>query len=89
MMGFRCVREAEPKLDTVDARHGPGGARSRVTIAFKRDSGTIVGRWKGKGKRLSIARVSTDGRSLTFENVSSVYSMVGNSTTAWDRVPNS
>ena len=64
------------------------GTRSRVTIAFKRDNGTIVGRWKGKGKRLSIARVSADGRSLTVENVSSVYSRLGNWTTAWDVVPN-
>ena len=44
--------------------------------------------WKGKGKRLSIARVPADGRSLTVVNVSSAYSMLGTWTTAWDGVSN-
>jgi hypothetical protein len=64
------------------------GARSRITVAFKRELGTIVGKWRGRGKRLSIARVSANGRSLTVENISNVYNMSSNWTTAWDRVPN-
>jgi hypothetical protein len=63
------------------------GARWRVTVAFQRGKGTIVGKWKGKGKRLSMTKVSADGKSLTVENVSNVYNMVANWTTAWDRVP--
>jgi hypothetical protein len=42
---------------------------------------------EGKGKRISIAKVSEDGKLLTVENVSTVYNMVGNWTTAWDKVP--
>jgi hypothetical protein len=64
------------------------GTHSPVTIAFKREKGTLVSTWKGKGRRLSIARVSADGKSLTIESVSCVYNMVGNWITAWDRVPN-
>jgi hypothetical protein len=66
--------------------HQLKGTSSHVTISFKRENGAIVGRWKGKGKRLSIARMSHDGRLLTVENVSDVYNMVSNWTTSWDRV---
>ena len=63
------------------------GRFSHVTISFKQKNGAIVGTWKGKGKRLSIARVSPGGRSLTVENASNVYNMVSNWTTSWDRAP--
>ena len=72
----------------IDGRPHPLKGTSHVTIAFHRDKGAIVGRWKGEGKRLSIAKVSQDGRSLTVENMSNVYNMVSNWTTSWDRVPN-
>ena len=71
----------------IDGRpHSLKGRLSRITISFTRKNGAIVGRWVGKGKRLSIAKVSDDGMSLAIENVSNVYNMVSNWITSWDRV---
>ena len=71
----------------IDGKPYPLNGASRVTISFQRKNGAIVGKWKGKGKRISISKVSEDGQLLTVENVSTVYNMVGNWTTVWDKVP--
>jgi hypothetical protein len=71
----------------IDGKPYPLQGASRVTISFQRNNGAIVGTWKGKGKRISIYKISEDGKLLTVENVSTVYNMVGNWTTAWDKVP--
>jgi hypothetical protein len=61
------------------------GTYSHVTVSFRQEYGAIVGRWKGKGKRTSIARVSVDGRSLAIENAANVYNQTSNWTTSWDK----
>ena len=71
----------------IDGKPYPLQGASRVTISFQRKNGAIVGKWKGKGKRISISKVSEDGQLLTVENVSTVYNMVGDWTTVWDKVP--
>lgn len=71
----------------IDGKPYPLQGASRVTISFQRKNGALVGKWKGKGKRISIAKVSEDGKLLTVENVSTVYNMVGNWTSAWDKIP--
>jgi hypothetical protein len=71
----------------IDGKPYPLHGASRVTISFQRKNGALVGKWKGKGKRISIAKVSEDGTLLTVENVSTVYNMVGNWTSAWDKIP--
>lgn len=72
----------------IDGRPYPlKGASSHVTVSFIQKQDSLVGKWKGHGKRLSTAKVSADGKSLTVENVSNVYNMVSNWVTSWDRVP--
>jgi len=63
------------------------GTHAHVMISFQHKNGAILGKWKGKGKRLSMAKLSQDGRSLTVENVSNVYNQVSNWTTSWDKAP--
>jgi hypothetical protein len=63
------------------------GTRAQVTVSFQQKHGAIVFKWKGKGKRLSIAKLSPNGQTLTVENASDVYNMVSNWTTSWDRAP--
>jgi hypothetical protein len=71
----------------MDGRRQPlRGTYPHVVVSFKQENGAIVGRWKGKGKRISIARVSVDGKALSLENMSNVYNMTANWTTSWDRV---
>lgn len=71
----------------IDGKPYPLQGASRVTICFQWKSGAIVGKWKGKGKRISIANVSEDGKTLIVQNVSNVYNIVGDWTTAWDKIP--
>ena len=71
----------------IDGKPYPLQGASRVTIRFQRKKHALIGRWKGKGERISIAKVSEDGKLLIVENVSTVFNMVGNWTTAWDKAP--
>ena len=69
-----------------DGRRQPlRGTYSHVTVSFKQENGAVVGRWRGKGKRISVARLSVDGRSLLIENASNVYNQTSSWTTSWDK----
>ena len=58
-----------------------------TTIAFKRENGALVGRWKDvHGERVSITTVSSDGTTLTTKNTGSDSEQVSNWTEVWDKV---
>ena len=63
------------------------GASSSTTISFKRENGTLVGRWKdAHGERVSITTVSSDGMTLTTKNTGSDSEQISNWTEVWDKV---